>query len=201
MEPKARAPAAPEAASTLLEEMLPELGATGQATHAPSRSSAPRVGECTDATHPTLVGRVKVRIAMVDGTVDERWLPALHGLSVRKGDRVLVVQPDNWPEAVVTGVVDGFAARPEVPREPAAALTLLPDETLRVMASDGRGLLEVHATDAGPVLHLLEKDLDIELPGKLRVRAEAIELAARQGTVKIAATDDVQVEGEVIHLN
>ncbi|CAN98205.1 hypothetical protein predicted by Glimmer/Critica [Sorangium cellulosum So ce56] len=158
------------------------------------------VGECLDARHPTLAGRLLVRWTTSRGAL-ERWLPSLHGLAVRAQDRVLVSQPSNWPEPLVTGVVDGFALRPEPPLAEAARLTLHGDEALRVAAADGKPLVEVFASETGPVIRLMTEDADIELKGALRISARSIDLVARQGEVRVNAADDVIVQGENIHLN
>ncbi len=159
------------------------------------------VGEVVDARHPTLRGRVRVRWQDLEGQTFEKWLPTLQGLPVRVGDRVVLSRAINWPEAIVTGVVDGFAARPEAPRETKAAVELLRDEAVRVQSADGTPLLELFQGEQGPVVRLLSEDVDLELSGSLRVRAESIEIEATKGQARIKASDDVVVRGEVIHLN
>ncbi|WP_437682414.1 hypothetical protein [Sorangium sp. So ce131] len=158
------------------------------------------VGECVDARHPSLAGRVLVRWDGASGP-QERWLPTLHGLAVRARDHVLITRPSNWPEPIVTGVVDGFALRPEVPPAEAARIALEPDEVVRITSAAGTPLVEVASSDAGPVVRLLTADVSLELPGDLRLRARSIDLTATQGEVKIKASDDVVVQGETINLN
>lgn len=158
------------------------------------------VAWCRRTDHPTLAGRVLVTWDDPRGASRERWLPTLHGLAVRPGDRLLVQRPANWSEAVVTGVLDGLRARGESPA-PIAGLTLLPDESLRVCAADGAPLVEIRPSDEGPVVRLCRRDVDIEVDGGLRLRAESIALCATRGEVTIDATDDVVVRGETIHLN
>jgi hypothetical protein len=158
------------------------------------------LGEVLDARHPTLVGRVLVRWTTPTGE-RERWLPTLQGLPVRAADRVLMLHPANASECIVVGVVDGFAKRPEVERSTAAQLEIQRDEAVRVTGIDGRPIVEIHQGDEGPVVRLLHEDVNLQLPGKLRIQAKGLELAADQGPVKITATDDVVVKGEVIHLN
>jgi hypothetical protein len=177
------------------------LDAAAPASPAPAARPETLVGEVVDTKHPTLRGRVRVRWMDLEGQTFEKWLPQLHGMSVRAHDRVLLTRASNWPEHVVTGVIDGFAARPEVERETKAALELLPDEKVRVHASDGTPLLEVFQGDEGPVVRLLADDVNLELPGSLRVRAQSIEIEATRGQARIKASDDVVVQGEVIHLN
>lgn len=61
--------------------------------------------------------------------------------------------------------------------------------------------MEVFEDESGPVIRLLRDDIDLDLQGKLRVRAKSIELEAKEGQARIKASDDVVVVGEIIHLN
>jgi len=158
------------------------------------------VGECSEACHPTLYGRVLVRWDALGASL-ERWLPTLHAMPVRAGDRVLLAQPSNWSEPVVTGVLDGFAQRPSVARSEAARITLEPDETVRVASADGTPLLEVYRSEAGPTVRLLSDDIHLDLPGALRIEAKSVQLIARQGGLRLSATDDVVLSGETINFN
>jgi hypothetical protein len=186
---------------TELDAMLAESPAIESSILAPSGRTECLVGEIVDTKHPALTGRVRVRYRDLEGQTFEKWLPTLHGLPVRVADRVLMTRAGNWPELVVTGVIDGFAARPEPTRETKAALELQRDEAIRVQASDGTTLLEVFEGEEGPVVRLLSENVDLELAGSFRVRAQSIELEATRGQARIKATDDVVVKGEVIHLN
>jgi hypothetical protein len=159
------------------------------------------IGECIHAKHPTLQGRVLVRWTTLDGECQERWLPTLQNLAVRPNDRLLLINPGNWNELVVTGVIDGFAKRPGVDRQTAGYLELESDEALRVVDRNGEQLLEMFQTAEGTVVRLLTDDTSVEFPGKLRLAADTIELAAGAGPIKIRASDDVIVNGEMIHLN
>lgn len=185
-----------------LEEMLEEASpALAEPLLRASGVTTSLVGEVVDARHPSLRGRVRVRWSDLEGQLFEKWLPALQGLPVRVSDRVLLTQPSNWPEYVVTGVIDGFARRPEVDREEKASLELKRDEALRVKSQSGEDLLELFDTETGPVVRLLGPDVDLDLPGKLRIRAGSIELEAKRGQARITASDDVVVRGETVHLN
>lgn len=166
-----------------------------------SSTSVCVVGECVEARHPSLRGRILVRWKEGDGAQRERWLPTLQGLPVREADRVVLLRPSNGDELVVTGVVDGFARRPDPERSNRAMLELRRDEAVRIVGSDGRDLMEVFEGDRGPVVRLLHEDLDIATSGRLRIRARQLQLQAEQGKVEIEATDDIVVRGEVIRLN
>jgi hypothetical protein len=159
------------------------------------------VGDCLDTRHPVLIGRALIRYTDAVGRSKDEWLPTLHGLSIRAADRVLVLQPANWPEPIIVGVVDGFAARPDTEPVPGPTVTVLPDQAVRVLSAENEQLLEVRQEETGLVVRLLREDVAIDLAGRLRLSARAIELQAKQGGVNIKATDDVVVEGEAVRLN
>ena len=180
---------------TLLDEQV------RLATHLQLAAHQTVVGEVIDARHPHLLGRVKVSIRLEAGNEHELWVPSMHGLSIRVADRVLVTQPGNFNEPVVTGVIDGFASRPELPKSPAARLELERDETITVVGSDGAPLLEVSESEGGSVVRLCRRDTDVQFAGKLVLSAEELDLRARRGQVNIKASEDVVVVGETIRLN
>ncbi|HJX62774.1 MAG TPA: hypothetical protein VJ860_02345 [Polyangia bacterium] len=159
------------------------------------------VATCTKERHPTLTGRIRVRCEDARGCVHEAWVATLHGLSVRVSDRVLVLKLPHQPDAIVVGVVDGFSHRPETPQLVAHILEIKRDEALQVNAENGQPLLHIARNQQGPVIRLLQADSQVELPGKLRISAGAIEMRARAGSVRIDASDDVEIVGEAIHLN
>nr|MBK7064821.1 hypothetical protein [Deltaproteobacteria bacterium] len=118
----------------------------------PARSavvSPPCMGECVDDRHPTLQGRVRVRWTDATGGPRDRWVPTLQGVAVREGDRVLLVAMAHEDEPVVTGVIDGFAARPAA-EERGPVLSLAQGESLRVLGSDGAPLVELRQSPDGP---------------------------------------------------
>ncbi|HLA63415.1 MAG TPA: hypothetical protein VK610_03250 [Rhodothermales bacterium] len=201
--PPASRPAAEPHEADARAALLDQLAAVPITPATPRTGVAPGgvvVGECVDAAHPTLRGRVRVRWETSQG-VAERWVPTLQNLPVRVADRVLLVHPGNHDEPVVVGVLDGFARRPEPERAETARFTLQRDEAVRVEGADGQPLVELFQSDAGPVVRLLQADVNVELPGALRISAEQIALRARAGTVEIEASDDVNVRGEVVNLN
>ena len=195
-------------AAVILDDLLQKRSGAGPsaepiATDVKSRipDHAPVVGECIRTDHPTLTGRALVRIPVADGPAPEVWLPTLQGLAVRPGDRLLVVNPANHHEPVVVGVLDGFALRPEPRRDTSATITLQQDERILVTAASGQDLLEVHLSEKGPVVRLLKPDVDLDIPGDLRVRAKAVRLEATMGKVEVEAHDDVVLRGETVKLN
>jgi hypothetical protein len=178
----------------MLDQALDELGSRlAAAGHGPS---AMRVAEVLDDRHPALAGRVQ--IAEPDGPA--RWVPTLQGLAVRRGDRVLVARPTGAAEPVVVGVLDGYQPRSPQPAH-ARVIELRADEAVAIHAADGRPLLEVLPSERGPVLRLAGQDLTLDVPGTLRLIADELELRARDGAAKLEARNDVEIKGEVIHLN
>ena len=174
---------------------------TRQAAALSAPLAVPLVGECVDDTHPVLMGRARVRFTHDRDRTEEQWLPCLHGVTVRKGDRVMLQQPANYAEPLVVGVMDGFTQRPETPRKQGPTVPLRVDESVRVRGESGEDLLEIFQEEGGPVVRLLDPNLCLDLPGDLRIRAASIRLDAKQGGVEINASDDVDIQGEMINLN
>jgi hypothetical protein len=158
------------------------------------------IGECVDARHPSLQGRVLVKFS-VSGLDHERWVPKLQGLPVRVADRVLMLRPGNGEEWIVTGVVDGFASRPQPELSERARIELQRDEAVNVVSSEGTPLVEISQSPTGPVVRVLESNVQVEFAGKLSLRAKDIELEATQGEVAVKASADVVLRGETIRLN
>jgi hypothetical protein len=190
-------PIRPRANTVSLATLLDELAATIPAPDVGTVTC--RVAEVLGDHHPDRVGRVQVHWQTPQGPVS-RWVPTLWGLPIRCGDRVLLQQPGNWPEPVVVGVVDGFTARPPRTSQAAATLDIRTDQHVEIVGSRGRPLLAVHEGPSGPVVRLLSEDLDLEVPGRFRVRARSLQLQSEQGA-EIDAQGDVVVRGETIHLN
>lgn len=157
----------------------------------------PRIGRCVATEHPSLPGRVRVQV----GEETPRWMPTMRGLRVRAHDRVLVTQPQNWPEPVVVGVVDGLLPT-DARSTPVAELQLAPNESLRIVNARREAILELSTDDDGrPQLALVHPDLELSTPGELRLSASTVSIHASRGDVCVDANHDVVVTGEVVHLN
>lgn len=183
-------------------EMLAELLETPVDRGVPASPGAPCiVAECVEDRHPTLQGRVCVRVREPDGLERQWWAPTLQGLAVRTADRVLMIRPGNSTEWIVTGVVDGFTRRPQPEKGAAATLELKCDQSVQVVAQDGQPLVEVSQGAAGPQIRILQPDVEVAFAGRLVIKAEDIQLEATQGQVAIRASKDVIVKGEVVQLN
>jgi hypothetical protein len=191
----AAAPAAPPGEATSGAGLVEQIVA---ATQSAGGLSQPVVGLCLDDRHPALAGRVLVRL-QDGGREQELWLATLAQLTVRRDDRVLVIQPGNWPEGLVVGVIDGLRAH-QAAAHPVAALTLRADEVLAVCAHDGAPLLSILPSPQGPVLRLAHRDQRLEIDGRLVFAADAIDLTAKGG-VRIQAGGDVAINGEQVTLN
>lgn len=190
------------AAKSIIENLLDApRDYRGDATAAASAATTTLLGECIDDRHPALQGRVLVRLAEFGAPEREVWVPTLQGLPVRVADRVLLVRPANGEEWIVTGVVDGFARRPEVAKRNVAQLALRPDEAIQVVSSEGHALVEISRGQSGSVVRVLEPDVVVEFAGKLAVKAAAIEFVATRGPVTVTASDDVVLKGEAVRLN
>jgi hypothetical protein len=181
----------------LLDQILSAEAAVGGKAR---ELSGPVVGSCVDARHPTLTGRVLVRYTVGTET-HQLWLSILQGVTVRAGDLVLLMQPGNWPEPLVVGVMSGFAPGPEAAAHSGSTITLQRDEALQIVGPTGNRLVEIVQNDAGPVVRLLSDAVQLDAAGALNIKADSINLEATAGEIRIKASDDVVVQGDVIHLN
>lgn len=165
---------------------------------APGRLTGAVIGACIDDRHPNLPGRVLVRVAD-GGVVREWWVATLVHSVVRCDDRVLLLQPANWPEPVVVGVLDGLRPR-SASTVTSAALELRRDEQIEIRDHAGAPLVTIVPSENGPVLRLARADQCLEVAGKLTVAAEHIALRT-SGDLTLTATGDVIVNGETVQLN
>lgn len=159
------------------------------------------IGACLDARHPTLQGRALIRWKDPTHGTREQWIPMLMTVTVRPLDRVLLLHPEDSVEPIVVGVIDGFAPRPERPATGGPTLALARDESILVQGPTGEALIELSLSEVGPVVRLLGPGVALNLPGRLSISAESVELRARQGEVALRATDDVIVAGATVRLN
>ncbi len=178
-----------------VERSVPEQVSTATRRRPPSAvvAAAPvLVGECLDDRHPVVDGRCLVAFADADGPTQQRWLTHLEGVAVRSGDRVLLVQPDNWLEPLIAGIVSRSGPEPQTAADNNRTIVVRNNETVRIAASDGKTLLEIGHNHLRPVVRLAQADVRIDVPGKFHVAAEEISLTARE---------DVVVNGRTIRLN
>ncbi|MCP3720292.1 hypothetical protein [Paraburkholderia sp. CNPSo 3281] len=158
--------------------------------------------EVTDTHHPDSPGRVRVRWHSALGEALECWLQCLSGQRPRRGDRVLLEQPSNWPEPLVTGILAPAAAGGEAPDTHASqTVKLAPDECVQIDDAHGKPLVQILASSAGPVVRLMSPNVNFEAAGKLSLRAQALELEAGRGGVDIRTEADTVVRSRYIRLN
>jgi hypothetical protein len=169
----------------------------------PITSTFALVGEVADTHHPDLKGHVFVSWRNDEGKITERWLQCVGHVAPRKGDRVLLEKPLNWPELLVSAIVEGVAGSPsEGMREgDSKVLELQQNERVRVVDAQGKALVDIFATSQGPTIQFLNQDMSLDVRGKLRLSAEAIELEGGRGGVDIRTEADAVVRGRFIRLN
>jgi len=61
--------------------------------------------------------------------------------------------------------------------------------------------LDIKQEPEGPVVQLHTAMTALDVPGTFRLTADAVEIDARQGEMKLAASGDIHMDGEVINLN
>lgn len=188
-------------------EALRRLFAGEASVDAPSPpgrlDAAMLIGEVTDTHHPDAMGRIRVKWPTPRGDECERWLECVVGVKPTIGDRVVLQAPANWPEYLICGLLDRVRRDEPIraPAEPAVALSLERDKCVQVEDAAGRPLLRVRTSPDGPVLTLLDTDVNIEVAGKLRLSAQTLELAAGRGGVDIRTEADTVVRSRYIRLN
>ncbi|RQR50492.1 hypothetical protein DIE21_17175 [Burkholderia sp. Bp9140] len=167
------------------------------------RDSSTLIGEVTDTHHPDAMGRIRVKWSMQDGSTREHWLECVDGVKPEIGDRVLLQSPANWPEYLIAGLLkrtgSGEPVEPVV--EPAMALALDADKCVQISDASGCPLLQVRASPDGPVVKLLNRNVNIEVAGKLRLSAQTLELEGGRGGVDIRTEADTVVRSRYVRLN
>jgi hypothetical protein len=167
------------------------------------RESSTLIGEVTDTHHPDAMGRIRVKWILQDDTACERWLECVDGVKPRIGDRVLLQSPANWPEYLIAGLLTrkGHGEPVEPAVEPAMALTLEAEKCMQIADASGCPLLQVRASPDGPVVTLLNRNVNIEVAGKLRLSAQTLELEGGRGGVDIRTEADTVVRSRYVRLN
>ncbi|RKP44528.1 hypothetical protein [Trinickia fusca] len=167
------------------------------------------VGEVIDTHHPEAMGCIKVRWADSSGAPLERWLTCLRNVKPRRGERVLLEQPGNWPEPLIVGTLDAFNAldagsadtASTQDTERAASLKLEPGQCVSIADAQGKVLMQVQASPEGPVVRFLEPNVAVEAAGKLRLAAQMLELEGGRGGIDMRTEADAVVRARYIRLN
>jgi hypothetical protein len=182
---------------------------SGTSRAAPNINSASEVnglvlvGDVVDTHHPELKGYIFIRWLDATGTTLERWLQCVAGTAPLKGDRVLLLKPANWPEMVVTAVLETPRSdrQPQGLGESGPSWELGKNEHLRVIDNNGNALMDIFSTPQGPAMRLIGPDLSFSVTGKLRLRAEALELEGGSGGINLRTEADAVIRGRYIRLN
>jgi hypothetical protein len=185
-----------------LDELLADLTTRPPREEQPEHGSGPLVAEVIDTHHPHRPGRILVSWTSDDGEDREAWLHTTTQVRPRTGDRVLLLRPTNYCECIVTAVL----SRDPVPPQPAdgqavGRVALQPSESLRVEASDGTPLVEIASSEHGPVVRVLSRDLELAVPGRLRLSADTIECVSGQGGTDLRSDGETVVRAPRIRLN
>ena len=162
------------------------------------------VGEVVDTHHPELRGRVFVQWFEENGENHQKWLSVVNGLYIQKGDRVLVIQPENWNEKIITNVLEGALGSDSVVEEQsekARILELEQNETIQLQNAEGKPLIDIRSSTQGPVVRILNNNLQIEASGRLKFKAETVEIEGGRGGVDIRTEADTVVRSRHIRLN
>lgn len=142
------------AAAPFAEDLLIEADA--------ARDASSLAGDVVEAPSHEARARVLVRWRTPNGQLREERLAIVKGLEVEKGDVVLLSRPANWPEWVVTHVIEG-AREPDTER--------------------GRRQLVMEAQDE-VVLRCGEASITLRRNGRLVIRGAYVESRSR-GTNRI----------------
>jgi hypothetical protein len=140
-----------------------------------SSGASPLVGDVLESASVDFPGRVLVRWRTVDGVLNERWLCPVRGLVFKRGDLVLVQQPGNWPEWLITHVIGGSPA----PDEPSSRQT---DEK-NVEAAVDNNRIELEGKDE-LVLRCGQASITLRRNGRVIVRGTYVESRSK-GTNRI----------------
>lgn len=161
------------------------------------------IGEVIDTHHPDLRGLIFVRWMTETGESSERWLKRVRGPMPRKGDRVLLEQPVNWPEKLIIAVLDDPACGERVVEnaEAGQTLELQQNQCVRITDAHQNPIVELYSSSQGPIVRLMNANVNLEVPGKLRFQADTIELEAGRGGVDIRTDADTVVRSRFIRLN
>ncbi|UXU91096.1 hypothetical protein [Burkholderia sp. S-53] len=165
--------------------------------------SSTLIGEVTDTHHPDAMGLMRVKWSVQDGDTCERWLECVDGVKPRIGDRVLLQSPANWTDYLIAGLLTrkGHGEPVEPVIEPAMALSLEAGKCVQIADAAGTPLLQVRASPDGPVVTLLNRNVNIEVAGKLRLSAQTLELEGGRGGVDIRTEADTVVRSRYVRLN
>ncbi len=153
-----------------------------------------------DAAHP---GRCRVRYQDANGAWVEQWTPYLAGLFLQAGDEVLLSLPLGAAMPVVVGQLAGEKPGLSLPLPGGRKLVFdaKDGDVVRLELADGQIVLEIDLGQDVPTVRLPQKDLTLDLEGRLKITARSIDLISRLGNINVKANDDFKVVAERVWLN
>ena len=160
----------------------------------------PIIGTCIGSSNPANPSRVLIEWQS-SGRHHVEWLPCVRSITPTEGDEVLLLYLRNRELPVVTELM-GVSGEDEWTHPQAGGrLILRPEDTITIVTSAGRPLIEICQNENGPVVRIANKNTQISVDENLSISAKSIELSATQGEVKVTSTDDVVIAGKLIRLN
>ena len=136
------------------------------------------VGDVLDSAPLNFPGRALIRWRTLEGMLQERSLSVVKGLSLERGDLVLLHRPDNWPEWLVTHVVEG-RGEPSLPKDSTAGAA---DKTKLDLKINGKRI-EIEGQDE-VILRCGEASITLRRNGRVVVRGAYVETRSK-GTNRI----------------
>jgi hypothetical protein len=160
----------------LIEDLDTRADTPSAAENAADPSSL--VGEVLDNSSPDFPGRVLARWRALDGTPHERWLVAVRGLALQRGDLVLLHRPGNWPEWLVT---HALAASTDAPESYQPGLRRTDEKQFDVVVDNKR--IEIEGQDE-VVLRCGKASITLRRNGRVVLRGTYVE-SRSSGTNRI----------------
>ena len=161
------------------------------------------LGTCLQPQDEAQSGRCHVRYQDAHGAWVEHSAAHLEGLFLQTGDEVLLTLPLGASLPVVVGRLAGEEPGLSLPLPGGRKLVFDAKESdvVRLELADGQIALEIDLREEVPTVRLPQKDLTLDVEGRLKIAARSIDLVARLGNVNVKANDDFKVVAERVWLN
>ena len=144
-----------------------------------------------------------MRYQDANGAWVEQWTPYLAGLFLQAGDEVLLSLPLGAAMPVVVGQLAGEEPGLSLPLPGGRKLVFdaKDGDVVRLEMADGQIVLEIDLGQEVPTVRLPQKDLTLDIEGRLKITARSIDLISRLGNINVKANDDFKVIAERVWLN
>lgn len=164
------------------------------------------LGTCLRPFHPDHKGLCEVRFEEPVGKVKQGWLPYIDGIALRENDSVLLITPTGSRAPIVVGRLSGSETTHSWVLPSGHKLVVEKQQQaggsfIRLELPDGRTALEINFSGETPIVRLPQKDVSLDLEGRLKIAARSIDLVSKLGNVNVKANDDFKVTAERIWLN